>query len=227
MCNFLSGITLQNGDVIISKNTDSHHEILSEFKISDKEIPPNFCAWEFTPPFENERYNYAVDIKKWSFNVDDQFPKPEWWDKGIEKLTIDECKKRVNDFLIKTYTDKIESGRWIILGGTVKSILGGTVKSIEGGTVESIEGGTVEYIRGGTVKSILGGTVEYIRGGTVESIRGGTVESILGGTVKSILGGTVTVYCKHNYKPQNDAIIIDKSGYNVIFITAKNKFEDK
>ena len=195
MCRFLSGITLENGDVLISKKTDSHHEILSEFKISDNEIQPNFCAWEFTPPINNYRYDYAEPIDKWNFNVDEQFLKPEWWNTGIEKLTIDECKKQVEDFLIRTDTEKIESGRWIILGGTV------------------------EKIRGGTVKSILGGTVEEILGGTVESIFGGTVEKIL--------GGTVTVFVKHNLKPSNSAIVIDKSGNNVIFITAKNNFEDK
>ncbi len=275
MCKFLSGITLENGDVLISKNTDSHHEILSEFKIPDKEIPPNFCAWEFTPPIENKRYNYATDLDKWNLNIDEQFPKPEWWNVGIEKLTINECKKLANEFLLRTDIEKIESGRWIIRGGTVKSIrggtvksilggtveyiLGGTVESIDGGTVKSIRGGTVEYIRGGTVEYIIGGTVEYIDGGTVESIgggtveyiiggtvesidggtvesinggtvksiRGGTVKSIRGGTVESIIGGTVTIFIKHNFKPTGNAIIIDKSGKNVIFITAKNLFEDK
>jgi hypothetical protein len=179
MYKFLSGITLENRDVLISKNTDSHHGILSEFKISDREIPPNFCAWEFTPPIEDEKYNYAADLNKWSFNVDEQFPKPEWWNAGIEKLTVDECKKRVEEFLIRTDTERIESGRWIILGGTVESILGGTV------------------------------------------------ESIRGGTVKYILGGTVTVFINNDFKPNGSAIIIDKSGKNTVFITAKNKFEDK
>jgi hypothetical protein len=185
MCNFLSGITLENGDVLISKNTDSHHEILTEHKISDNNLPPNFCAWEFTPPIVSERYNYSANIDTWTFNIDNQFPKPEWWNNGIEKLTVDECKKRVNEFLIRIDTDTIVSGRWIILGGTVK------------------------YIDGGTVKSILGGTVE----------------SILGGTVKYIRGGTVTTKIKLP-TPSNDAIIIDKSGINIIFITSKNKFED-
>jgi hypothetical protein len=135
MCRFLSGITLENGDVFISKNTDSHNEILSEFKISDREIPPNFCAWEFIPPIKNEQYDYAESTDKWNFNIDEQFPKPEWWNAGIEKLTIDECKNRVEKFLIRIDTEKIESGRWVILGGTVESIRGGTVKSIDGGTV--------------------------------------------------------------------------------------------
>ena len=36
-------------NVCISKKTYSHHEILTEFKIDDKMLPPNFCAWEFVP----------------------------------------------------------------------------------------------------------------------------------------------------------------------------------
>jgi len=39
MCKFLSGITLENGDVKISRETDSHSEILTEFGIADYCLP--------------------------------------------------------------------------------------------------------------------------------------------------------------------------------------------
>ena len=116
MCNFLSGITLENGDVLISKNTDSHHEILTEFGIADKELPPAFVAWEWTPPIKNERYDFDAPLDVWIFNVDSAFPKPEWWDKGREAITIKECKKRVKSFLINTTIEEIKEGRFVLFG---------------------------------------------------------------------------------------------------------------
>jgi hypothetical protein len=124
MCNFLSGATLENGDVIISKNTDSHHEILKEFGVRDTELPPAFCAWEFTPPIKNERYDYAAPTDQWMFNIDKNFPTPEWWDAGIEKLTIDECKNKVNEFVVKSDVLEITCGRWIVIAGNICSVRG-------------------------------------------------------------------------------------------------------
>ena len=78
MCKFLSGITVKNGDVYISKNTDSHSKILEEFGVSDKTLPPEFCAWEFTPPIKNKRYDFEVSLDQWIFNIDSRFPTPNW-----------------------------------------------------------------------------------------------------------------------------------------------------
>ena len=154
MCKFLSGITLENGDVKISRETDSHSEILKEFDIKDTDVPPSFVAWEFTPPIVGGRFDFYAPYDKWNFIVDGQFPKPDWWDKGRETLTIEDCKKELDVVMIRKDTEEIKSGRWIILGGTVNYILGGTVNDIRGGTVNNISDGTVKELKGAATMTI-------------------------------------------------------------------------
>ena len=212
MCKFLSGITLENGDVCISKDTDSHSEILKEFGIKDKDIPPSFVAWEFTPPIKGEKYDFAAGYDKWTFNIDEQFPKPEWWDKGREVLTVEAARAELDKVLIKTRIEEIKTGRWIIInGGYVNILSGGTVNDISGGTVNDISGGTVNYISGGTVNDIRGGTVNYISGGTVKTLDGSATVTIY------------TDYTKYRITPTENAVVIHRSNEGVKIITAKKK----
>jgi len=181
--------------VFWSLKTESHHEIISEFGLKEKDVRGNYTLVpiEITPPVND----FRLPLSKWQFRIDHAGYKhelPNWWDEKKEekrvRIALKEWRK-AKIIMPNESRNNIIDGQVIAIYGTVEYIRGGTVKYIEGGTVEYIRGGTVEYIRGGTVKSIEGGTVKYIEGGTVEYIRGGTVEYIEGGTVESIEGGTV------------------------------------
>jgi len=177
--------------VFWSKNSDSHEDIIEEFKLDEGKLreQPKLVRVEIVPPNED----YKLPFSKWNYRLDQDI-KPKWYDeKKVEARVRKHLKEWRKCKVVMPNEEKreIKTGNIVAIYGTVKYIRGGTVEYIDGGIVEYIDGGTVEYIYGGTVEYMRGGTVECIRGGTVEYIYGGTVKYIHGGTVKYIDGGTV------------------------------------
>jgi len=201
MCKPASFVVTKN-KVFWSKHTESHHEIISEFGLKEKNVRGDYrliCV-EIVPP----NSDYRLPFSKWKYSVDTGGygrELPTWYDAAKVEA---HCRSYLKEWrkakvVMPNESRVISSGQVMavygtvehIHGGTVKYIHGGTVKYINGGTVEYLYGGTVKYMYGGAVKYIYGGTVEYIHGGAVECIDGGVVEHIDGGTVKRMYGGTV------------------------------------
>jgi hypothetical protein len=201
MCKFISGITLQNGDVKISNNTDSHHEILTEFGISDSALPPAFVAWEFSPP----NNNYSLPVDQWIFAIDDQFPTPDWWDNGFEKITITDCKLVLQTILLSSGKHTVKKGRFFSYGSA---------------TVEAYDSATVEAYGSATVRAYDSATVEAYGSATVRAYGSATVRAYDSATVTQLsTNSKITI--------TNSAVVINRSLSVATISTAKNIFEDK
>jgi hypothetical protein len=231
MCKFISGITLENGDVKISKKTDSHHEILTEFGISDKELPPNFCAWEFTPPIKEGKYDYAASLDEWFFSIDDAFPTPEWWDEGRKKLTIDECKKELESVILKTGTHEIIDIR-IILLGDASAVLWENASAELWENASAVLWGNARAVLRENASAVLRENASAVLRENASAELWGNARAELRGNARAELRENASAVLRENARAENtkvfdSSILIDRSNDVTIIITAKNRFEDK
>lgn len=108
MCNFLSAVFLQNGDVLCEPEaTDSHALLLDMAGIKDdRPGQGHFVQVEFSP----SSYDTILDLDKWVFRVEDPSP-PAWFDatKAEEWL-----KRRVTRTLVNDTRSRLAGGCWIL-----------------------------------------------------------------------------------------------------------------
>jgi len=168
VCNFLSALAFQNGDVFTNDYTDSHDHLLILAGVTEQ-TGRECCRVEFSP-------NGDIDNPATYRLIVDEQREPEWF-ANVRERVENKLRAKVNAMMIRGNRPIICGGMWIVCDGAY-------VGDMFGGRLVAICRATVKTIYGGTVKDIFDGTVKAIRGGTVESIRGGTVESIRGGTVK-------------------------------------------
>jgi hypothetical protein len=183
--------------VFWSKRSDSHEDIVDEFKLKERDARKNytFVRVEIVPP----NRDYSLPFSKWIYKLDQDL-KPDWYDaKDVEKR----CRMHLKDWrkakvIMPTQKVKEVNFRHLVAvygtigsvsGGTIGSVYGGTIGSVYGGTIGSVRGGTIEYVRGGTIRYVYGGTIESVYGGTIEYVRGGTIEYVRGGTIGYVYGG--------------------------------------
>ena len=89
--------------VFWSKNTESHHEIITEYGLKEKNVRDeyNLVPIEIIPPCND----FTLPLSKWIFNVDHagyDRDLPEWWDaKKAEKRVRVELKKWLSGALKK------------------------------------------------------------------------------------------------------------------------------
>jgi hypothetical protein len=114
MCQFMSGIAYQNGDIITSEYTDSHEHLLADLGLSDGVSfhDRNWVRVEYTG--EN-----LADIDTYALKIDEHGA-PEWCDADWKQKIAADMKARVKRMILLT------GERPILLGGTW--ILGGDVK---------------------------------------------------------------------------------------------------
>jgi hypothetical protein len=81
MCNMASFV-LTRDRVFWSRHTDSHTEIVSEFKLSEDRtgVHPNLLMVEITPPNED----YRLPLRQWTYRTDQDIL-PEWYDAEREE----------------------------------------------------------------------------------------------------------------------------------------------
>ena len=106
-----------------SRNTESHTQIVGEFGLPDNTEQRIYgVAIEVCP----ENGDLRTPIDQWVFRVD-QDMLPDWWEvQKHEKMCREELKnwyaaKVVRDGMV---VDKITSGQWYIVGGSVEYIYG-------------------------------------------------------------------------------------------------------
>ena len=174
MCRPASFIATK-GKIWWSKKTDSHEEIINEFKLhQDGALGPNIVRLEIVPPNEHD---FDKPLNEWVYKVDQDLI-PEWYDavkyeKSARKALKDWAKAKL--ILPGDKIAEFKEGWAILCGGTISAVWGGTISAVWGGTISAVWGGTISEVWGGTISEVCGGTISAVRGGTISAVRGGTI----------------------------------------------------
>jgi hypothetical protein len=159
-----ASMVLTKDKVFWSQDTESHSEIIAEFKLHEGGTRGiNLACVELVPP-EN---NFTKPLNEWVFVLDSERV-PHWYDAA-------EAEARARASLPEWLAAKV------VLSGQRIEKVEHQVIAVEGGTIQSVYGGTIQYVRGGTIQSVYGGTIQSVYGGTIQSVRGGTIQSVWGG----------------------------------------------
>ena len=155
MCNFLSGIVLNNGDVITSEYTDSHYLIAEAAGLKERNIPLDM-GWvkvEYTS-------NNLLDINTYELKLDEE-DCPYWFDDAMRENVTAKMHRLAQKCILK------EGEIPILLGG--KWIIGGEIK------IQRSVSSLIVLMNGGTLNAMWGGTLNDMWGGTLNAMRGGTL----------------------------------------------------
>ena len=136
MCQPASMIVTKK-DVLWSKNTDSHEDIIDELSFHmDGVRGPNGVRVEIFP----KDGDLSSNTRTWAFKVDQDIL-PEWWDRDdAEKRTRVALKAWKAAKVITKDVAVLREGQFYIYGGTIQAVEGGTIQSVEGGTIAEISG---------------------------------------------------------------------------------------
>ena len=109
MCEFLSAIVTQTGDVLWSKSTDHHEHLVDHFELNDSQREPmRWVRVEFKPgqnPADASGYNLTLDERE----------APDWWEGRKEKA--ERTLRGIVEQMIITGDKKILlGGTWILAG---------------------------------------------------------------------------------------------------------------
>jgi len=177
-----------------SKNTESHHEIISELGLRETDARGDVCL----VPVEIYPDNGKLDTplgKKWKFYVDvDDIGReiPDWFD--AEKAEA-ACRAALKDWkeqkVITKDTAVLKGGQFYVYGGIIRSVYGGTIESVRGGIIEYVYGGIIMHVSGGIIRSVHGGIIQHVRGGMIQHVYGGIIKYVYGGIIKYVSGGII------------------------------------
>jgi len=152
--------------VFWSKNTDSHEEIICEFRLKEMDVrgTPTLVRIEITPPMAD----LGKPLTDWVYHLDRQDIRPSWYDAADVERRARSVLPQWRDAKVVgpgEVREKHTEGQIYVYGGTVQKVYnGGTVQKVYGGTVQEVYGG-------GTVQEVCdGGTVQKVYGGTVQEV---------------------------------------------------------
>jgi hypothetical protein len=196
MCQFKSGIVTKK-DVLWLLDSESHEDIIKEFKLNDKTQSPDFVRVEMLP-IDGNIFNH--DLGNWKLKVDQDF-KPEWFsEKEAQELMIKPLTTTFNErFVIgKNTLDEIKKGCWYV-GDSA------TIKDVG-------ESATINYVCGSaTIKDVRdSATINYVRDSATINYVGDSA------TIKDVGdSATINIYSKlAKWKLTNSGIAIIR--YDVI-----------
>jgi hypothetical protein len=156
MCNFFSCIVTKN-DILWDKNTDSHEELITKFKLKDSSSNPKFVRVEVLP-IDNNITNHK--LSNWLAHVDQDLT-PDWFDlkevdKAIKKILPDVFKS----LFVFEGAHEIREGRIFSCdSSTVTAYDSSTVKAYDSSTVKAYDSSTVTAHGSSTVKAYNSSTV--------------------------------------------------------------------
>ena len=130
MCNFLSAIVMQNGDLITNPFlTDSHEDLLQANNIRDGLAQQGtFARIEFLPPKD---HSALQDLSTWTLEVDEQV-EPIWFDHAAVRAKLED---RVRRMIIDDERDFLLGGVWILAGGAkIKKVKNSRIVFMLGGS---------------------------------------------------------------------------------------------
>ena len=161
-----------------SPNTDSHHEIISEFHIKETDARGNIniVPVEIYP----EDGNLNTPVSKWKFSIDHagyEKDLPDWWDADkYEKEVRAAVKHWKKQKVITRKTAVLSGGQYYIYAdvGVLKDskntnvCAGGSVNEVYGSVNIVREGGSVNEVWGSVNTVCVGGSVNEVwAGGTI------------------------------------------------------------
>ena len=111
MCNFLSAIVMQNGDIICDPvKTDSHEDLLQANNIRDGIAQQGkFARVEFTP----SDYSTIQDISTWTLKVD-QEDTPDWFNREAVRASL---AMRVESMFVSDKRELLSGKCYILVEG--------------------------------------------------------------------------------------------------------------
>lgn len=112
MCQFFSGIALENGDVITSEYTDSHELLMLANGIHDGHAQRGrFARLELLPPDDQAR---VLDSEAWALAIDGK-DEPEWW--AERKADVErQMRARLERMIVRESRDILLGGCWVVGG---------------------------------------------------------------------------------------------------------------
>ena len=132
MCEFLSGLTF--GPKLENKfgrfysdpaHTDSHTELETNLKLSDRHEDPHWAKWEFTPGPKG-----ITDFDGYQFRLDENRI-PSWWDEDLESETIAYAKSRLAEaILCEGKIDELDRDVYALAGSVVVAKLNASVREM-------------------------------------------------------------------------------------------------
>jgi hypothetical protein len=235
--------------VFWSKYSDSHEDIIKEFKLHEGTggltDNANFVRVEISP--KGGKLN--TPIKTWKYNLD-QSVHPSWYD--AEKVE-QSCRKELKAWheqkvILKDCVELSDGQFYVSDNATIESVSGNaTIESVSGNatieyvydnaTIESVYGNaTIKYVYdNATIKYVYdNATIESVSGNaTIESVYGNaTIESVYdNATIKSVSGnakmikveGSACAIVYTTIDPSclksDKAVMIDRSGKAVRVFT--------
>ena len=113
MCNFLSALVLQNGDVLVDpEHTDSHEHLVAHWKLDDsREYARRWVRVEFMPPDYmkiDEPDTYVLKL--------DETTSPVWWTDELQAKVAEDLRSLVRRMLVTDTQDILLGGCWILAG---------------------------------------------------------------------------------------------------------------
>jgi len=132
--------------VFWSKNTDSHEEIICEFRLKEMDVrgTPTLVRIEITPPMAD----LGKPLTDWVYHLDRQDIRPSWYDAADVERRARSVLPQWRDAKVVgpgEVREKHTEGQIYVYGGTVQKVYnGGTVQKVYGGSVQKVCDGTVQ-----------------------------------------------------------------------------------
>ena len=113
MCNFLSGLVLKNGTMIIDpEHTDSHEDLIEFRGLKDTDqFIRKFARFEFTP----KSHKTIADVDSYTLKID-EYDIPDWCDEEMKDSLITKLKIRIERMIVTVDTSILLGGCWILSG---------------------------------------------------------------------------------------------------------------
>jgi hypothetical protein len=155
MCDFLSGVTLPNGDVLTHPMLDSHADLCTYYHIHDT-LPDRLVKWELKP-------NDWMDASAWDF-APDQDTLPTWWTPDVAADTERIARARATAMILRDGEHRlIVDGCWIVGGcAVVRDVRAGRIVCVRGSAQITNVGGSAQITNVGGSAQItnVGGSAQ-------------------------------------------------------------------
>jgi hypothetical protein len=143
MCQYLSALVLENGDIVQSEATDSHEDLILLAGLSDATPRPTFVRVEFTA-------DDLLDIDAYRLKVD-QDVTPDWWTTERAEDATARLRRIAEPRILRDVRRAILCGGVYVLAGsaTANRVVGARIVQMgDNATVQDVWGNaTVQDVR--------------------------------------------------------------------------------
>ena len=158
MCHFLSVCVLRNGDICHHPLLDSHSDIVTYFKLPDKQHTRHFAKVEFTPAPDKDGVPQYADYNKYTLRVDEE-TEPAWFAEHRETVEK-KLRAMVKAMIIDDDTVPLvlDGCRILVKGAKVREARAGRIIAmIDNAKVATLSGAQVDVMRGTSKVSVMWG----------------------------------------------------------------------